>query len=180
MNTKDVMLPLLAACAEKMTIARMAKDAGGVDRAAELEREAYAELEQAQARELPRLMAAHARWQWLPGMLCVVLGEDGQPMEEPRRVVTLPAGEWDTWMACDGDAYYQRSMVDHVPVLEDPATAGCLWGLLCDHLRSHRPGWAAAWTGSVAIWRSQDGATIYDGPLVTALLLAWDAEEGAA
>ena len=184
MKTTDAMLPMLEACKEKLEAAQVAASLGFEERAQALHDEAYNELEAAQARELPILMAAHDRWTWVPGMLVARVSEPGEAPGDPYRMVCMPDASGDYWLAYaghDGGAQAlltcSEGIAEYVPVIDDPATLGALWSVLCAHVREHRPTWGVALRDTVVIWHTGTGSTLFDGPLVAALLLAWDVFE---
>lgn len=127
-----------------------------------------------QERSLGEALVEHERWRWMPGMLAHALGDDGSPLPEPRRLVWLPHGDWGHWLACDGDAYYQRTMSEHVPVLDDPGTVGCLWRMLCDDLEADSQDWRAVLRGRCDVHLFSKSGLAFDGTIVDALLMTWD------
>ena len=166
----------LQKCVEMMEDAKRLEELGFAERAAEVFADAYRLFIVAQDREIPLLLASHERWQWRAGMAVWALGDDGQPLHELRRIVWQPHGDYNWWLACDGDAYYQRSMADHIPVLDDAGTVGVLWGMLCDRLHKVRPTLRAGldMAGEVTIMDvAQEDPVLYQGPLSGALLLVW-------
>lgn len=174
--SNDVREPVtLQKCVKMMEDAGELEAMGYGERAGEMFAEAYRLFMIAQEREVPMMLARHERWEWRAGMAVWALGDDGEHLPEMRRLVWEPHAQWGHWMACDGDAYYQSSMEDHVPVLDDEGTVGCLWGMLTRCLQSDHPTMRAGLdqAGMVTLLESGAKEPSYHGPLAGALLLVW-------
>lgn len=89
--------------------------------------------------DLARRLAAHPRWEWMPGMLTLPQGSEGDDWwEHPVRLLRARIVGWDVVVMADTGAYWRPNWPAHngMPDLADAATCGCLEQMLLDAINA--------------------------------------------